>query len=424
MSVDMLLTASGRLASLARNSSTQARVAGDEQDGGSDPATLFGALLEKPHGKVDASGKDEAEAKSDEKEAGDGSGQKPVAVFGLPQNLLSLASALPGQQHGEGGFSVEEKAGNPACAAVSEPGMVDVVDPAGIDKAAAEFAGDDEKRPLRELPRVKAVQTNGDPAIRAGQASGEAALDISGDISGNKLAEGAAADVAGIKAPKPATDHEPAKGMDVRADLLPQQAAAKSTVPAEAKAAAGMPEAARIADIEVVSEHSFGTVKTLQIRLDPVELGAVTARIRVAGDSVEVHLVADKSHAAEMLAADRSMIEKALKVAGVGDDTKISVTVADRNAQGAAQHVAAAQNAGQQQASAQQQGHQLAFNMQQQGSQGRGGEAQAQFMSGRSGGEGGRNGGSGQAGREHANSQAKPENGRGAPHIGGRGLVV
>lgn len=185
-----------------------------------------------------------------------------------------------------------------------------------------------------------------------------------------------------------------------------------------------MPEAARIADIEVVSERSFGTVKTLQIRLDPVELGAVTARIRVAGDSVEVHLVADKSHAAEMLAADRSMIEKALKVAGVGDDTKISVTVADRNAQGAAQHVAAAQNAGQQQASAQQQGHQLAFNMQQQGSQGRGGEAQAQFMSGRSGGEGGRNGGSGQAGREHANSQAKPENGRGAPHIGGRGLVV
>ncbi len=133
-----------------------------------------------------------------------------------------------------------------------------------------------------------------------------------------------------------------------------------------------MPEAARIADIEVVSERSFGTVKTLQIRLDPVELGAVTVRIRVAGDSVEVHLVADKSHAAEMLAADRSMIEKALKVAGVGDDTKISVTVADRNAQGAAQHVAAAQNAGQQQASAQQQGHQLAFNMQQQGSQGRG----------------------------------------------------
>lgn len=424
MSVDMLLTASGRLASLARNSSTQARVAGDEQDGGSDPATLFGALLEKPHGKVDASGKDEAEAKSDEKEAGEGSGQKPVAVFGLPQNLLSLASALPGQQQGEGGFSAEEKAGNPARTAVSEPGLADIIDPAGIDKAAAEFAGDDEKRPLRDLPRVKAPQMNGDPAIRAGQVSGEAALDISGDISGNKPAEGAAADVAGIKSPKPATDHEPAKGMDVRADLLPQQAAAKSTVPAEAKAAAGAPGAARIADIEVVSERSFGTVKTLQIRLDPVELGVVTARIRVAGDGVEVHLVADKSHAAEMLAADRSMIEKALKVAGIGDDTKISVTVADRNAQGAAQHVAAAQNAGQQQASAQQQGHQLAFNMQQQGSEGRGSEAQAQFMSGRSGGEGGRNGESGQAGREHANSQPKPENGRGAPHIGGRGLVV
>jgi chemotaxis protein MotD len=164
-----------------------------------------------------------------------------------------------------------------------------------------------------------------------------------------------------------------------------------------------------VADVQVVSERSFGSVKTLQIRLDPVDLGQVTARIRVVPDGVEVHLVADKAQAAEALSADRSVIEKALKSAGIGDDARITVTVADRSAPSAVQHVAASQNAGQQQAGAQQQssGQQQAFNMQG-GFDGRNGaqsQAQAQFASG----EGRQNGDSSQTGQDRSGKQTGSE---------------
>ncbi len=208
-----------------------------------------------------------------------------------------------------------------------------------------------------------------------------------------------------------------------RADLQPQQPAPKSSVPGESKAATTPSQgAARIADIQVVSERSFGTVKTLQIRLDPAELGTVTARIRVGSEGVEVHLVAEKTHAAETLAADRSMIEKALKAAGVADDAKISVTVTDRNAAGAVQQAQASHNAGQQQASGQQSGQQQAFSMQQ-GFDGRNGsETQAGLM----GGEGRRNDESGQAGRERSDMQGAQDGGNGIVRNNdrNRGLVV
>ncbi|MBV2144343.1 flagellar hook-length control protein FliK [Falsochrobactrum sp. TDYN1] len=174
-----------------------------------------------------------------------------------------------------------------------------------------------------------------------------------------------------------------------------------------------------------MSERTFGTVKTLQIRLDPVELGSVTARIRLVGDGVEVHLVAEKAHAAEALAADRSIIEKALKVAGIGDENRISVTVTERGAASSAQPTSASQNAGHQQASGQQQGQQT-FNMQN-NSDGRNnpqGQPQMQFTSG----EGRQNGESGHAGRNNTGGGSSGEVGEreAAAGVAGRnrGLVV
>lgn len=237
--------------------------------------------------------------------------------------------------------------------------------------------------------------------------------------TGDNQAENASDDLASLLKTDKRSAQQQSGQMPDRTDIQ-QQPPAKGNAPADIKAATTPSQAAaRIADIHVVSERSFGTVKTLQIRLDPVELGAVTARIRVASEGIEVHLVAEKTHAAEALAADRSMIEKALKAAGIADDAKISVTVADRNAAGAVQQAQASQNAGQQQASGQQPGQQ-AFNMQQ-GFDGRNGaEAQAGFM----GGEGRQNGESGQAGRERSDMQTAQDSGSGISRNDGRGTVV
>lgn len=238
--------------------------------------------------------------------------------------------------------------------------------------------------------------------------------------TGDNQAENTSDDLASLLKTDKGSAQQQSGQMPDRTDIQ-QQPPAKGNAPADIKAATTPSQAAaRIADIQVVSERSFGTVKTLQIRLDPVELGAVTARIRVASEGIEVHLVAEKTHAAEALAADRSMIEKALKAAGIADDAKISVTVADRNAAGAVQQAQASQNASQQQASGQQPGQQQAFNMQQ-GFDGRNGaEAQAGFM----GGEGRQNGESGQAGRERSDMQTAQDSGSGISRNDGRGLVV
>lgn len=47
--------------------------------------------------------------------------------------------------------------------------MVDVVDKDGIDKEEEEFEGDDEKRKISELKRVKEEKKNGDKDIREGK---------------------------------------------------------------------------------------------------------------------------------------------------------------------------------------------------------------------------------------------------------------
>lgn len=412
MSVDILLNSTSRLASLARNSGpSQAKVEA-ESEGQADPAKLFSSLLERPQGKVERKDENDDTARADEAETRDEDGAKQAAIFALPQNLLSLATFSPDLKGANHNFATGNIAKNdknpsdPLAALIKEAG------PDGGEKHAG------------ELPDAHVEPKKGQaPATPSSSARAEQfiAPDAPKATGGNP-SENAADDLASPANADKGQTRQSGQTPD-RADIQPQQPTPKSNVPGESKAAATPSQgAARIADIQVVSERSFGTVKTLQIRLDPAELGAVTARIRVGSEGVEVHLVAEKTHAAETLAADRSMIEKALKAAGVADDAKISVTVTDRNAAGAVQQAQASHNAGQQQASGQQSGQQQAFNMQQ-GFDGRNGsETQAGLM----GGEGRRNDESGQAGRERSDMQGAQDGGNGIARNNdrNRGLVV
>lgn len=412
MSVDILLNSTSRLASLARNSGPSQAKAEAESEGQADPAKLFSSLLERPQGKVERKDEKDDTAKTDEAETRDEDGAKQAAIFALPQNLLSLATSSPDLKEANHNFATGNIAKNdkndsdPLSALIKEAG------PEGGEKQAG------------ELPDVHVEPKKGQ-APATPPASARAEQFIAPDApkaTGGNPSENAADDLASLANADKGQTRQSGQTPD-RADIQPQQPAPKSSVPGESKAAATPSQgAARIADIQVVSERSFGTVKTLQIRLDPAELGAVTARIRVGSEGVEVHLVAEKTHAAETLAADRSMIEKALKAAGVADDAKISVTVSDRNAAGAVQQAQASHNAGQQQASGQQSGQQQAFSMQQ-GLDGRNGsETQAGLM----GGEGRRNDESGQAGRERSDIQGAQDGGNGIVRNNdrNRGLVV
>ncbi len=416
MSVDILLNSTSRLASLARNAGpSQTKAAGSEREP-AEPASVFSSLLERPQGKVEKQDENEAGSSADETEAKDEAAPKPVAIFALPQNLLSLAGSSPDLKGPNHNFATGNIAKNDKNTPDPLSALIKEADPEGGEKQAGEL-------PAAQLEPKKGQA----PATPSASAKAEQfiAPDASKATGGNR-SENAADDLASLANTDKGQTRQSGQTPD-RAEIQPQQPAPKNSAPGESKAAATPSQgAARIADIQVVSERSFGTVKTLQIRLDPAELGAVTARIRVASEGVEVHLVAEKTHAAEALAADRSMIEKALKAAGVADDAKISVTVTDRNAAGAVQQAQASHNAGQQQASGQQHGQQSgqqqAFSMQQ-GFDGRNGsETQAGLM----GGEGRRNDESGQAGRERSDIQGAQDGGNGIVRNNdrNRGLVV
>lgn len=405
MSLKSALNTVGRLGSLAEKSGAQqnAQAKGQEK---SEPAKLFGALLEKPEGKAGKGVEKDGDAKAGDTETGDGEAVKPVISYGLPQNILVFDTPLPQSEGVNHSFATGFEGKIDPKAAETHFAIIAATDPEQFeDDGSEEKVTVTEHKPAPH-PKTAVKADNVIPESAGGsQASGRESDEIRNPVKPDRRAAPS----------QPAAAPQQAATPD-RIDVQPPLTAARNSSTAELKTTGLTPPQAtvRIADVEIVSERSFGTVKTLQIRLDPAELGTVTARIRVASDGVEVHLVADKTHAAEALIADRSMIEKALRTVAISDDAKISVTVADRNAPTTVQNMQAPQNGGQ--------------NMgQQQGFDGRNGSgAQAQFTDGSWSGEGRQNGESGQAGGERPQMRGARESGSDVSGNAGRrhGLVV
>ncbi|OYR11604.1 flagellar hook-length control protein FliK [Brucella grignonensis] len=431
MSVDALLNTAGRLVSLVKGTGGQqgavAKVNGENQEQ-SEPANLFGALLEKPQNKLSPDGepKDE-DTQSDDSDQTEREAPAQSPVYGASQNLLVLAAGLTAST-GDGQAAAANHTVKPD---TNVSALADVTE-ADPEMTGANLSDMPMPEALSKKDQPKKDQKDSVEASKKNPASVDPKNAAKADnvVSHNQPAATAAKQADGPEEasstlPKPEHSAQSSNAAEPdRSSVQPQQQAGKSpsVVDVKSPVPTASTAATRIADIQLVSERSFGAVKTLQIRLDPVELGAVTARIRlVADNNVEVHLVAEKAHGAEALAADRSMIEKALKAAGIADDAKISVTVTERGAVNAVQHSSASQSAGQQQASSQQQGQQT-LDMQN-GSDGRG-NAQAHFM----GGEGRRNGETGQAERNQMGARVSAEASEQEVSVGfggrNRGLVV
>lgn len=416
MSVEILLNSAGRLASLAKNSRLQqgniAVKATHEGQENSDPVKLFGALVEKSQGKIAAKGEEPEGQQPAEGDKAENPAPQHATAYVLPQSFLALATNQPDQTAEDSGpVPVKSKTAN-------TDEIIAEVEPLADDAMPAK---NDEPQPK---PKVSAAVALNVAMVAKPEA---AARHDTPPALNSASPDGVQPDIANLlKADAPANAQPADGGEPSRAILQPPPQGARSADLANPAPVSAQPSApARIADVQIVSERSFGSVKTLQIRLDPVELGSVTARIRLVGDGVEVHLVAEKAHGAEALAADRTVIEKALKSAGIGDEGRISVTVTERGAANSAQYAPASQNAGHQQAGGQQQGQQQGqqtFNMQD-NSGGRN-QPQMQFTSG----EGGQNGESGHAGRNNAGGRPSAEAGERETVAGvtgrNRGIVV
>ena len=75
-----------------------------------------------------------------------------------------------------------------------------------------------------------------------------------------------------------------------------------------------------------------GAARTLVVQLQPIELGTVTARLRLTPEGMHIQLMAENQAMAEHLAKDHDMLGKALQRAGVADDaSSVTISVIDRS---------------------------------------------------------------------------------------------
>ncbi|CAN7700403.1 flagellar hook-length control protein FliK [Phyllobacterium sp. LjRoot231] len=87
-----------------------------------------------------------------------------------------------------------------------------------------------------------------------------------------------------------------------------------------------------VTDVQILSDHSTPDTRTLVIQLQPVELGTVTARMRLTPDGMHIQLMAENPAMAEHLAKDHDMLSRALQRAGVADDaSSVTISVIDRS---------------------------------------------------------------------------------------------
>ncbi|MGM4990614.1 flagellar hook-length control protein FliK [Tardiphaga sp. 841_E9_N1_2] len=79
------------------------------------------------------------------------------------------------------------------------------------------------------------------------------------------------------------------------------------------------PEGARAADapgLETNKTADSRPVRMMTLELDPPNLGSVTVKMRLAGDSVEIHLTADRYETTQMLRQERGTLTDAMQSAG------------------------------------------------------------------------------------------------------------
>ncbi|MEK1852693.1 MAG: flagellar hook-length control protein FliK [Phyllobacterium sp.] len=88
----------------------------------------------------------------------------------------------------------------------------------------------------------------------------------------------------------------------------------------------------KVQDVQILSDRTTGAARTLVIQLQPIELGTVTARLRLTSEGMHIQLTAESRAMADHLAKDHDTLGKALQRAGIGDDaSSITISVVDRS---------------------------------------------------------------------------------------------
>ncbi|PRD51640.1 flagellar hook-length control protein FliK [Phyllobacterium myrsinacearum] len=268
---------------------------------------------------------DQPEVETDDDQAS--TGPSVQALFG--QSILALEQLLD-RQPPDGGSQLRH--GNKLAQAVDAHALAD-------GETAPDAGANGKDEPLPPAPRTDAASiadAADKPAAKTAASPATGAQPDKSDTS-PQPAETASADapkarVSARQAPEqaqppavstPAPVAQPAPAADPRAAM----ATLADTAPAAPQSRPA------IANVQIISDNSTSAARTLVIQLQPVELGTVTARLRLTGDGMHIQLMAESKAAAEHLARDHEALGKALQRAGVADDASaVTISVIDRSA--------------------------------------------------------------------------------------------
>ncbi|RCW82260.1 flagellar hook-length control protein FliK [Phyllobacterium bourgognense] len=247
-------------------------------------------------------------------------------IFG--QAILAFEQLLDRQQHENGEQPRPVTNAKAPSKADTIAGLIQIVEADQGSEKPAEIAAPDKKSGKTD---VKAVTDR------------QVAAPLQDKQEPGKLASHARQDVApATQAPEGPRPKVSAKAAPVEyaAPVETATSAPSPSVQAEAKLGATVsnnatpvqPSRLLITDVQILSDRSTPGARTLVIQLQPIELGTVTARMRLTPEGMHIQLMAENPAMAEHLAKDHDMLTKALQRAGVADDaSSVTISVIDRS---------------------------------------------------------------------------------------------
>ncbi|MGO4451475.1 flagellar hook-length control protein FliK [Phyllobacterium sp. TAF24] len=272
--------------------------------------------------------RDEPETKKDKDKERANAGPSVQALFG--QSILALEQLLDRQKPADG-----EQAPHQA----KSVRVLDF-DPKLIEDSSAEpaaAAGDEIVPALPKADRKVSIQSGEKPDAKGAVSAEAKAEPVRSDAPPPQETETQSVDAITPKA-RTSAKQVPEQAAPTVTNNTPSPASPMPS--AEPRTSAATPVAAApasqnrqpIADVQIISDHSTGAARTLVIQLQPIELGTVTARLRLTGEGMHIQLMAESKAAAEHLARDHEALGKALQRAGVADDTStVTISVVDRS---------------------------------------------------------------------------------------------
>ncbi|WP_457302792.1 flagellar hook-length control protein FliK, partial [Phyllobacterium sp. P5_D12] len=302
-----------------------------EKDASSDFGSMVRAVgpklkLDKENSKPDKSlteSRDTVELDEEDRDVPDAPAQ---GIFG--QAILAFEQLLDRQQHenGEQPQSVTKARASSKADIVAEPMQIVEADQ-GSEKPA-EISVPDKKPGKTDLKAVTDTQVAA--ALQDKQEPGKLVPRAGQDVAPATQAPEAPKLKVSIKAAPveyaaPVEAATPALSPSVQAEAKLGAIASNNSVPVQTSR---LP----ITDVQVLSDRSMPGARTLVIQLQPIELGTVTARMRLTPDGMHIQLTAENPAMAEHLAKDHDMLTKALQRAGVADDaSSVTISVIDRS---------------------------------------------------------------------------------------------